>query len=419
MPAFYRAGRLSRFSFGNALGTAFYEAAAAGLILSGPTFIVERQSETRVRLVWSEPIAVTAALRARSTYVFSPALEVVAVSVAGAETTTIVDLETTEQRTTIYGLSVLRPGLDPLIGSFNGLGVAPELVRAVALGAQRIRATFSEPMRDDAALRSPTSYTLTPALGSTARNILAVTPVAGDALSVDITVSGTLTPGAAAYTLAAATAADRAGNPVAGAAVPVEVPPTPGEVPDHVTAALDRLIAQYRGDPNIRAILRIAAERLVLLDTQVAMATRARAIDGAFGAWLDDLGAFLGLARGGVDDARYRRRLTALAGLLAGRGRPNAVEAALLELANGATVTHAEHYPAGITARMETIPLDDGRAFARILRRGVPAGVHVVLEHVTSGVVTATFAETENDAASSLFAETENDAASDVWTEAT
>lgn len=103
----------------------------------------------------------------------------------------------------------------PILGPpFVGVGEAPRVVEVVAETRTRVRVRFSEAMRADATLLDPTSYTLTPDVGSVSRTITRVTPSARvGPTSVILAFSAPLTVGADNYRLDVDNAVeDAAGN---------------------------------------------------------------------------------------------------------------------------------------------------------------------------------------------------------------
>lgn len=103
----------------------------------------------------------------------------------------------------------------PVIGSFTGSGVAPQVASATALSSTVVRVTFSEYMTDNAALLLAGNYTLTPDGGSAARTVTSVV-VEGSApsLSVLLYLNGNLTAGTNNYQVLVTNVEDVAGNPL-------------------------------------------------------------------------------------------------------------------------------------------------------------------------------------------------------------
>lgn len=80
---------------------------------------------------------------------------------------------------------------------------------------------------------------------------------------------------------------------------------------DHAASALLRLAEQFRGKPNLAALLNDLNAQTQELETALQDLFTQRSIDTAFGAQLDVLGKILGQARGGFDDDTYRQYLRA------------------------------------------------------------------------------------------------------------
>lgn len=189
-----------------------------------------------------------------------------------------------------------------------------------------------------------------------------------------------------------------------------------GATLDHCGLAIGRLISQYRGQPNIEAVLCIAGDRHTEIDRQAGLMMAFRGLDTAFGVGLDRLGLVLRWARDGLDDDTYRVRLRAAAQTRASHGRPDEVIGVLLTLLDGAvTPTHEEHYPAAVVLEAPGIPNADGWAFARMLTRAVSAGVLLQLLHHPPG---ETLFGWEGDPDAGPWAETNDDTDGGVWAEA-
>lgn len=78
-----------------------------------------------------------------------------------------------------------------------------------------------------------------------------------------------------------------------------------------VLAALDRLCEQFRGKPNIAALLMTLAEPACSLEDALQALLTQRTLDTATGAQLDRLGVITGQPRNGLGDDTYRRYLRA------------------------------------------------------------------------------------------------------------
>lgn len=196
-------------------------------------------------------------------------------------------------------------------------------------------------------------------------------------------------------------------------------PALPAElVVDHCALALRRLISQYRGQPNIEAVLCLAGDRFRDLDTHAQLVLAHRGIETAFGAGLDRLGVLLRWRRDGLTDDAYRVRLRAAAQVRASRGRPDDVLGVLITLLDGAaTPTAEEHYPAAVVLEVLGIPNVDGWAFARLLRRATAAGVLLQLLHEEDGVLLFGW-EDDADSDGGEWAESDTDTDGGVWAEA-
>lgn len=94
-----------------------------------------------------------------------------------------------------------------------------------------------------------------------------------------------------------------------------DVPPTPqtliGGKADHVTAALNRLPAQFNTKPKIRAMLTAFANPAVTIENALFQLLTQRAIDTSEGVQLDAIGEIVGQPRAGLIDNQYRLYLRA------------------------------------------------------------------------------------------------------------
>lgn len=102
-----------------------------------------------------------------------------------------------------------------LTGTFSGSGDAPSVLSARALSPTQVRIDFSEAMAA-ATLASPSNFSLSAGLGSTARTVTRVLlPDSTTPTFVILTLSGVLTEGTANYTITVDTSAtDAAGNAI-------------------------------------------------------------------------------------------------------------------------------------------------------------------------------------------------------------
>jgi hypothetical protein len=306
----------------------------------------------------------------------------------------------------------------PVSGSFSGSGVAPTVIGASAPTRTTIRVAFSEAVRDNVALGTPASWTLTPQGPSVARAILIVVRDPSDATAAIITVNGDLSLGVGAYIVTAVSAiVDLAGNALGSPnSASLDVNPASSNALDHETLGLRRLISQYYQKPNIEAVIRTIGARHTLVDQASGDVLAFRSIDTAYGVGLDRIGSLLELGRDSLSDASYRVRLRAVILARASQGHPDQVIRVLNTLLDGGpSPTHQQHFPAAVVMEAANIPNADGWAFAPIVRRAVPAGVQFQLLHNAPSVTL--FGWDENPSAG-IWGETDNDPLGGVWAEA-
>lgn len=155
-----------------------------------------------VRVSFSAAVAVTGALTTPGNYTLAqvnpangvlPTISAVTPQAGGSPT--YVDLTTTEH-TGGQNYSVTLANIPGVAGSaqYAGVGQAPTATSAEVLAPDLIRVRFSEPMLEDAALLSPSSYGFLPAPGATdpmVPFVVTVTPEAGGAPTyVDLSIGG-------------------------------------------------------------------------------------------------------------------------------------------------------------------------------------------------------------------------------------
>jgi hypothetical protein len=135
-------------------------------------------------------------LTAPGNYSIFPSLTVHAVAVESAQTVLLV---TDPQVDIVYTLTIgdargyFGQPLDPSLDSrtFNGLPIAPTFV-AAATRNNRVRAVFTEPMLQNAALTDPGQYVLTDLSGNAIPIVSVTTEQSSDVRSVVLTLGATL-----------------------------------------------------------------------------------------------------------------------------------------------------------------------------------------------------------------------------------
>lgn len=273
----------------------------------------------------------------------------------------------------------------PLIASFIGIGVDPQVANATAISDRLVRVRFSEPMLANAALLDPASYTITEDVGSAARTVIGVEVDGTDAVILQL--DGPMTLGALNYNVAVDLAVgDLAGNLLNPAFDDADFDgrDSSAAIASHCDLAIARLASQFRNKPLIEALVCTLASRWDGPEQALADMRGYRSLARAFGIQLDLLGEWLGLLRNGLADAAYRARLRAKAAANASHGRPDelidllflldngfdAAQVSLLEVPIATTLLHAQ-VPAGEDALGET--------FVGFLRSAKAAGTRLIL----------------------------------------
>lgn len=77
------------------------------------------------------------------------------------------------------------------------------------------------------------------------------------------------------------------------------------QITTHVQDALDRLLQQYRGRPNIQGLITAFAQHVQKLENALYPLDAGRQIFNAVGKQLDGLGEIVGIKRNGISDAEY------------------------------------------------------------------------------------------------------------------
>jgi hypothetical protein len=159
------------------------------------------------------------------------------------------------------------------------------------------------------------------------------------------------------------------------------------------TRDVTRYITQFRGKPKLEAYAQSYLAEVQAIEDSLWDVYQVRDIDSATGVHLNILGAIVGRAREGRDDATYR--LWIKAQILANVSSGTADE--ILEIVNiltgnrDATIRDASGAGSGGPAAFYlrifgTTSADVGEAIASILHQAKPAGVRGDLEHSTSAI---------------------------------
>ncbi len=147
----------------------------------------------------------------------------------------------------------------------------------------------------------------------------------------------------------------------------------------HIDEANALLPEQFKNSENLKAFIATMINRVQEADNMLFDLWQSRWIDNATGVQLDGLGAIIGVARDGYDDATYKIRIRARIQSNVSNGTADDVlrVAALLASSTGVSLAYQDLYPAGFQ-----IILSGGTMTADIIQQvsiGVkaarPAGV--------------------------------------------
>jgi|GEM_PF-1593142 len=148
----------------------------------------------------------------------------------------------------------------------------------------------------------------------------------------------------------------------------------------HAAGAKARLLYQYRGRPNIEALITsLSGDRAQQLEDSLFTLYTRLDIDLSEGVQLDNIGELVGQTRGGQSDAVYRLFLKAKAGKNVSEGDINQVLSVWKLITGGTAVQLIENYPAEVELYSDVPVPDELAAFAfAIMQEVVAAGVRVV-----------------------------------------
>ncbi len=155
------------------------------------------------------------------------------------------------------------------------------------------------------------------------------------------------------------------------------------QITDHATAAVARLLQQFRGLSRIEKLVRALASRTQGIEDMLWSLATERGIDNAIGAQLDVIGRRVGQSREGMDDEVYRVWLRAR--MLLNRCSGTAPEIVaifklLLPVIGGSGLEIELQPPAALVLRILGKLTGDADQLARILRKAKVAGVRALLE---------------------------------------
>jgi hypothetical protein len=157
---------------------------------------------------------------------------------------------------------------------------------------------------------------------------------------------------------------------------------------DHVATAIDRLPLQFKGKPNIEALLRILVEPAQELEdvfwTLVYERTLEKAVELGLDSVIDLIGKLVGEPRQGRTNADYARFIQARIATRRSNGLTEELITITRLVINDPTARVFVQWtpPAAVIIRIEDAPLADDVAAILIefLKAAVSAGIRVLLE---------------------------------------
>lgn len=153
--------------------------------------------------------------------------------------------------------------------------------------------------------------------------------------------------------------------------------------PNHIDVARSQVIEQYKGLPNLDALIFAFATQTQALEVVQQQLAALTSIDGNVGQQLDNIGARLDEPRQGFDDASYRLHLKARIALNRSSGTIEDILGLFAQLVGpGVTLTLAEWFPAGLTVTLGGVAVDRTTALylAGFLKAARDGGVGARLE---------------------------------------
>ncbi len=155
-------------------------------------------------------------------------------------------------------------------------------------------------------------------------------------------------------------------------------PPT-----DACISALERLVEQFKPQPNIESLICSLADRSQPILNAIEDTKAFRNLDTATGQQLDELGTLYLAPRNGKTDDAYRAFLKGQAFVVASKGGGDELLDALVTLDDGfdvGSIQLIEHHPAAfiMTAKVPAGQQLLGEEHASVLRRMVAGGVRFV-----------------------------------------
>lgn len=150
----------------------------------------------------------------------------------------------------------------------------------------------------------------------------------------------------------------------------------------HYSEAFKRVVTQYkRSEFNVGGIIRVLCEPAQLLENVTVDLYNLHSPSTAFGAMLDNLGAILGVSRGGWNDDEYRAYLYIRIGALNSEATAEDLVSVFRSLMVPKHVDYDEVYPAEIhLTALDATPICDLNLVRQALEKAKAGGVALVLK---------------------------------------
>lgn len=152
------------------------------------------------------------------------------------------------------------------------------------------------------------------------------------------------------------------------------------EITNHIQDAKRRLAEQYKGKPNIAALIESLLVGFQGLETTAKDLNEDRSIDTAQGELLDLLGTIVGLERApGQSDTDYRVQLKSKISQNISQGEPERLIDVYKTLVMASFVYLSEHYPGGfgLGSSYDPVTNDQVNRLFRLIEGIAPAGVRM------------------------------------------
>jgi hypothetical protein len=152
-------------------------------------------------------------------------------------------------------------------------------------------------------------------------------------------------------------------------------------IPNHDAIGLDRLLEQFSGSVNLRALLSTYLGSAQDFEDTAYQIINARSLDIVSGHRLDGLGQIVNVPRSGLNDEEYRLRIRAELAVLTSQGSIEdltAILQLLLGMPSPPDIQIDEYYPKAIYMRARDWIVDEDPAvIGNLLRRAVSAATYL------------------------------------------